>query len=87
MARLSNEPGAKLFLLAIGAVLLLAGLAGAIWTIVEAFSEDTTQGVLCLFCGVYALYFIIAKIESPKKWIILALYLYAIPGWALVQNA
>jgi len=71
---------------AIGALLLLAGLAGKIWMTVEAFSEDSTQGVLCLFCDLYALYFIIARIDSPKKWIILGLYLCLIPGWLLVQS-
>lgn len=61
-------------------LLSLVGFVGGIWCLIEAYSEDTTQGVLCMCVPFYAFYFVIAKVEPPKKWIILGLLMCGIVG-------
>ena len=62
---------------------MLAFLGGAllyfatahIITVVMAFKESATDGILTFFCGLYALYFVIKKSESP---VLQALYASAL---------
>jgi hypothetical protein len=68
----------------IGLLLAIVGAAGGIWCLIEAFSEDTTQGVLCLCVPFYAFYYVIARIDGEKKWIILGLILVGIVGRIIV---
>jgi hypothetical protein len=74
-------------MVAIGIIFALLGAVGGIWCLVEAFSEDVTQGILCLCIPLYALYFVIAKIEPPKKWIILSLMIVGVVGRVIVAVA
>jgi len=64
-------------------LLSLVGFIGVIWCLIEAYGEDTTQGVLCMCVPFYAFYFAIAKIDPPKKWIILGMLVCGIVGAVL----
>jgi hypothetical protein len=68
-------------LMAIGGVLSLIGLVGAIWLLVEAFKMSPLEGILTLCVPCYAFYFAFAKLDSPYKGTIIGLWLGAgIPG-------
>lgn len=43
----------------------LFALGVGIWTLVAAFQDSATSGILCLVCGVYSLYFVYAKSGNP----------------------
>jgi hypothetical protein len=76
MARTSPE----LVLLYLVVVSIYA-LAIGIWLLVEAFRTSITDGVLCLICGIYTLYFIIAKCHNRH---LQAAYVAAVVGHLLV---
>ena len=76
------------FLLVLCALFWIVGAIGEIWLLFEAYSDDQFQGWLCLFFMPYGIYYCIAYVESPRKWIILALCLGgAIPGIILFSVA
>lgn len=64
----------------LGLLFALAGVVGYIWCLVEAFSADTTQGVLCLCVPFYAFFFVLVRLDSEHKWIILGLMLAGVVG-------
>lgn len=70
-------------MIVLGTFLSLAGLAGVIWCLIEAFTEDTLQGVLCMCVPLYSFYYAIARIDSEKKWVIVGLMLAGIVGRVL----
>lgn len=57
---------------AIAGVLGLVALACALVIVIHAFRQSTAQGLLCLFVPCYILYFGIAKLEHPRKGLLLA---------------
>ena len=59
-------------LIILGAVCVLASLAATLWIIIEAFKTEVWKGVLCLLCGLYALYFALMELEHDYKWGLLA---------------
>jgi hypothetical protein len=63
-----------------GILLSLVGLAGYVWLLVEAFQDEVAQGVFCLLCGCYALYYAFARLESQHKSIIQILILVGMIG-------
>ncbi len=69
-------------------LLLIIGMIGHCWLLVEAYGEDTSTGWLCLILFPYALYFLFTQVESPKKWWILGLWAVGeVPGALLFQLA
>ncbi len=65
---LSFVPGVgaifALLAMSLGAIL---SMAGGIWLLIAAFSEDSTTGLLCLFVPFYMFYFILTEFETCKK--------------------
>jgi len=54
--------------IAFAVIFSLAGLAGSILILVEAFKDEIWKGVLCLFCGLYMLYYMLFDFEHEHKW-------------------
>jgi hypothetical protein len=63
-----------------GILLMLGGLVGWVWTIIDAFQTDSTQGVLCLLVPFYIFFFLIAVSDNPAKWLQLGLIVVMIIG-------
>lgn len=57
--------------MALGGICYLLAFVCAIMVLIGAFKESVVQGILCLVCGLYALYFGIAKFQHEKKAMIL----------------
>jgi translocator protein len=55
----------------------LVSFVCGIIVLIHAFKESVGQGLLCLFCGPYALYYGFAKFQHEKKGMILAGWLGA----------
>ena len=55
----------------IGNLLTLVGfviaMVGGIWILVIAFQESVLWGLLCLFCNIISLYYVITRWEKSKK--------------------
>jgi hypothetical protein len=55
----------------IGIIALVMGvcmwLCGRIWFLGVAFSDDTTQGLMCLWCGPYNLVYLCLNFEEAKR--------------------
>lgn len=68
-----------LLAMALGAIL---SMAGGIWLLIVAFSEDSTTGLLCLFVPFYMFYFILTEFETCKR----PFFVYAL-GLILVVGA
>lgn len=62
--------------IAFAVIFALAGLAGSILILVEAFKDEIWKGVLCLFCGLYMLYYMLFDFEHEHKWPIVLLALF-----------
>ena len=50
----------------------LAGLVCSIIILIDAFEDALWKGLLCLFCGLYGLYFALAEFDHKNKWLIVA---------------
>jgi hypothetical protein len=65
---LSFVPGVgaifALLAMALGSIM---SMAGGIWLLIVAFSEDSTTGLLCLFIPFYMFYFILTEFETCKR--------------------
>ncbi len=59
----------------IGLVLAIAAAVCGIIILVNAFSEDVTQGLLCLCIPFYVLYYAFARFESDNKGLIIGIWL------------
>jgi hypothetical protein len=57
-------------LIGLGGLIGLVGFAFALFVIIHAFKEAPIQGLLCLFCGPYLLYYSFAKFTHAKKGLI-----------------
>ena len=68
----------------IGLLLAIAGFLGYIWCLIEAYTEDTTYGVLCMCIPFYSVYYVLVRIDGEKKWIILALMGIGVIGRIIV---
>lgn len=62
-------------------LLLIYSLGIYVWLLVEAFRSSVLDGVLCLICGIYSLYFVAAKCQNRH---LQAAYVTAIVGNVLV---
>ena len=47
----------------IGCLLMFVG---QIWFLIIAFQDDVVQGLLCLFIGIYALYYALTNLDEVK---------------------
>src|SRR5262249_1973391 len=61
---------------------LLAMVAGGIWFLVIAFSDEVMHGILCLLCNLYSLYYLVTHFDECKNPFFLqlagfALYMFA----------
>lgn len=54
------------------------GIAGSVWFIVIAFSEDNTEGMLCLLIPCYTLIYFVKNIDETKR-----AFLLQVTGWAI----
>lgn len=50
----------------------LVSLGLAIIVIIEAFKDSILEGILCILCGLYLLYYSLFKFEHDKKWLIVS---------------
>lgn len=64
-------------------VFFLAGIAGWIIILIDAFQDEIWKGILSLFCGLYLLYYSIFEFEHDNKWLIVLL---AIGGSAIASG-
>lgn len=55
----------------LGLVFSLVGFVCTILILVAAFQEEVLQGILCLCCPFYILYYAVAKFEHEKKGLII----------------
>jgi predicted Zn finger-like uncharacterized protein len=55
-----------IFALILMAVAYLVMLAGGLWGLIVAFRESIVCGLLCLFIGIYALYYLITRWDEMK---------------------
>jgi benzodiazapine receptor len=69
-------------LIYIGYLFMLIGFVAYVVVLIHAFKASVGQGFLCLCIMPYAIYYLFAKYQSPKKGLITALFLggYIIGG-------
>lgn len=51
----------------------IVGTAGTVWFIVVAFSDDTTEGMLCLLFPCYTLVYLVKNFDETKRAFLLQL--------------
>jgi len=61
--------------LAAAIVFFLAGIAGWLIILIDAFQDEIWKGILGLFCGLYLLYYGVAEFEHEHKWLIVLLFI------------
>ncbi|MFN3648542.1 MAG: hypothetical protein ACK47B_03085 [Armatimonadota bacterium] len=64
-------------LIILGGILVLAGAAAWLIILVQAFQNEIWKGIVGLICGFYLLYFAIAEMVHPNKWLLIAVWLLA----------
>lgn len=67
--------------------MFVISLAVWIWTLVDAFSEGATHGVLCLFCGAYTLYYLFAVSNNQNLKVAYGLNVLLFVGWMGLANS
>jgi hypothetical protein len=69
----------------LGGLLCLVSTIAYIIVLIHAFKTSAGQGLLCLCISPYAIYYMFAKFQSPKKGLVLAMFFGGyILGGALV---
>jgi hypothetical protein len=71
----------------VGMILAVAGLVGGIWTLVDAFKTNATQGILTLCIPFYVFYFLFAVSDNPQKMIQFGLIIIGVVGNIMVNIA
>ena len=66
-------------------VLGITSLICSIIILVDAFQQEVMQGLLCLCCSPYMLYYAIARFNHEKKGLILVLWLVSGTLLAILQ--
>ena len=78
------------FLIILCGLSWIVSVVGQIMLLFEAYGDDQFQGWLCLLIMPYGIYYCIAHVDAPKKWIILGLWLGgAMPGailWRVLES-
>lgn len=71
----------------IGLLCMLAGAVCGIIILIAAFQDEVLQGILCLCVPVYILYYGIARYQSEKKGLILAIWLGGLIVGVILNSA
>jgi RsiW-degrading membrane proteinase PrsW (M82 family) len=58
-----------LFLILAGAAAIVAVVCWFI-ILIDAFQDEVWKGIVCLFCGLYMLYYGVIEYESDNKWLV-----------------